>query len=94
MSQITPELIHKVGKLARLKTTEQEANSLMNDLTKIIVMVEKLQSVDTDDCVGSYTDRTLNPRKDEVTVEDIVDQLATNAPDFKFNFFKVPKVIE
>ena len=42
----------------------------------------------------NVTEKTVSIRNDEVSKENSVDDVLSNAPERAQNFFKVPKVVE
>lgn len=86
----------KVGRLARLETTEEQAEALLPPLNNIIGWIETLSEVETDDVepMASPTVTELPLRKDEVNDGDCRDKVLANAPDQAQGFFSVPKVVE
>lgn len=90
------EEIEKVAKLARLELTESEAERFSEQLSDILVYVEKLNELNTDGveplahCLPiTNVFREDNP-KESLPVERAVE----NAPQRDGNFFKVPKILD
>ena len=97
MSDLTKEDVKKIGKLARIRLTEQEVEKFTPELQSIFDWVEQLQEVDTENVppmagVGGYN---LRFREfDEVNDGDKRDEVLKNAPKDKFGCFVVPKVVD
>ncbi len=99
---ITIAEVKKIATLARLSFKDEEYSYMAEQLTDIMSMVDKLSEVDCDGILPltSVLDQVQRLRKDEVTEQNISDQLFANAPgksgtlarDIKC--FVVPKVIE
>ena len=94
--EINRALVEKVAILARLEVPAAAADKLVDQLGKIVAMVEQLGAVDTKDVeplanpagtVDAF--RTDEPRP----CLSRADALA-NAPDRVEMFFKVPRVVE
>ncbi|MBL7069336.1 MAG: Asp-tRNA(Asn)/Glu-tRNA(Gln) amidotransferase subunit GatC [Candidatus Omnitrophica bacterium] len=85
-----------IANLARIKLEKKESSDFSSQLGDIISFVEKLNKVDTKD-----TPPTTHPlplmnvfREDKVKESLPAEKALSNAPDKKYSFFKVPKVIE
>ncbi|GIV34380.1 MAG: aspartyl/glutamyl-tRNA(Asn/Gln) amidotransferase subunit C [Chitinophagales bacterium] len=93
--QITDQLFDKIARLAKLEFSEEERKVIIQDMTAILAMMEKLNEVDvsqTDPLV--YITEEVNPlRKDQATAGLSRDEVFRNAPLHDGVFFKVPKVI-
>ena len=94
--QIDKALISKLEHLARLKLSEEEAQELMGDLNSILLMVEKLQELDTEGVNPlTYINEDVNVlRKDIVKGQIDRANAMKNAPSHDGEHFKVPKVID
>ncbi len=88
--------IRKVARLARIRTTEAEEETLAQELSKILDMVSQLNEVDTTgvEPLTSVVDMDLPRRADEVTDGNRQDDILANAPEAAAGFFVVPKVVE
>lgn len=88
--------IRKVARLARIRTTEGEEETLANELSKILSMVSELNDVDTTgvEPLTSVIDIELPRRADEVTDGNRQDDILANAPEATAGFFVVPKIVE
>jgi len=94
--KIDKALISKLEHLARLELSTEESGHLMQDLNRILEMVEQLQALDTDDVEPLvYINEDENVlRPDQVSGSvDRTDALK-NAPDHDGQHIKVPKVID
>ncbi|PPR10667.1 MAG: Glutamyl-tRNA(Gln) amidotransferase subunit C [Alphaproteobacteria bacterium MarineAlpha11_Bin1] len=90
------ETVVRVARLARLKISEDEANSLAGELSNIIRWIEQLDEVETDgvEPMASVAEMKLRWRTDEVTDDSVSDKVTANAPDLQSGMFSVPKVVE
>ncbi len=88
--------IRKVARLARIRTTESEEETLAGELSKILSMVSELNDVDTTgvEPLTSVIDMQLPMRADEVTDGGRQDDMTANAPEATAGFFVVPKIVE
>jgi aspartyl-tRNA(Asn)/glutamyl-tRNA(Gln) amidotransferase subunit C len=93
---VTPEIVRKIAKLARIAVTEDEVPGLTEQLNGILGWVEQLGEVDTKGVapMASVMPGTLRWRADLVNDGGIQDKVLANAPDATSGFFAVPKVIE
>lgn len=96
MSNISDADIQKIAKLSRIKLSDADHENVSTQVKKVIDWVEDLQEVDTDNIeimTGVYND-PIRMEKDEVLDGDIAEDVLKNAPDEKYGYFAVPKVIE
>ena len=86
----------KVARLARIETTEEQAEALKGQLSNIIGWIEQLSEVDSDNVepLANVVNIDLALRKDEVNDGDCADKVLANAPEETQGFFVVPKVVE
>lgn len=93
---IDAQLISRLEKLARLRLGETERDKLAADLTRILDMVDKLQTLDTQGVEPLvYVSEAENVlREDEVRGQLSQADALQNAPKHDGQFFRVPKVIE
>ncbi|MFN4256905.1 MAG: Asp-tRNA(Asn)/Glu-tRNA(Gln) amidotransferase subunit GatC [Saprospiraceae bacterium] len=93
---IDAQLISRLEKLARLRLGETERDKLAADLTRILDMVDKLQTLDTQGVEPLvYVSEAENVlREDEVHGHLSQADALQNAPKHDGQFFRVPKVIE
>jgi aspartyl-tRNA(Asn)/glutamyl-tRNA(Gln) amidotransferase subunit C len=98
MSRIDRDVIRHLERLARIDLAPDEVESIAEQLTRIVAMVEQLQRVDVegipptramafgDDADGGMREDRVTPGLDRATV-------LSQAPDKTEAFFKVPRVI-
>jgi aspartyl-tRNA(Asn)/glutamyl-tRNA(Gln) amidotransferase subunit C len=93
---IDKSTVHKVAKLARIKTTDAEAEVLAGELSNILGMIQKLNEVNTDgiEPMTSVIEMQMFEREDKVTDGGIPEEIVANAPESTAGFFVVPKVVE
>ncbi len=93
---VDKKTVEYVGKLARVKIDETQAQELKNQLSKIIDYIDKLKEIDVEGVEpmrGVHIQQNVfrtDSSKDSKLQEDILD----NAPSREQNYFKIPKVIE
>ncbi len=93
---VTPEIVRKIARLARIDTPEAALAPLAAELSGILGWVEQLGEVDTSGVapMTAVIPTHLAWRADVVTDGGIADQVLANAPEAMSGFFAVPKVIE
>lgn len=92
--QISKEIVKHTAYLARLSLSEEELELYSHQLAKVLEYIEKLKELDVEDVPP--TSHVLNLknvfRKDEVKPSLPLEEVLKNAPEWKDNFFSVPKV--
>ena len=88
--------VARIARLARVLVPDAEREPLSRELSKILLWIEQLDEIDTDDAaaISSVADMPLRRRADEVTDRDCRDDLLGCAPETQSGFFTVPKVVE
>ena len=96
MSEISNKDVEKVARLAKIEVDAAQAADLADKMKKIVDFAEKLNEVDITDVepLINVNNQQLRMAKDEVTDGDIAERVLSNAPDEKYQYFAVPKVIE
>lgn len=88
--------IHKIADLARIHIDEQDVETLIPEMNKILSFMEKLNELDTRDVKPLvYMNESTNVWRDDVVNQEIstADGLK-NAAKHNKQFFMVPKIIE
>lgn len=93
---LSRDTVRKVASLARLKVTEEELDSLVNDLRAIIGYVEVLNDVDTTDVQPMvHAVELQNVLRADVRMPSLTRAAAlSNAPRTDNEFFLVPAIID
>jgi aspartyl-tRNA(Asn)/glutamyl-tRNA(Gln) amidotransferase subunit C len=88
--------VRRIARLARLKITDEEAQSLQGELTGILRWVEQLNAVDTSavEPMTRVVDMRMKMREDVVSDGNRAGEIVANAPMTEDQFFLVPKVVE
>ena len=96
MSEISNKDVEKVARLAKIEVDAAQTADLADKMKKIVDFAEKLNEVDITDVepLINVNNQQLRMAKDEVTDGDIAERVLSNAPDEKYQYFAVPKVIE
>ncbi len=93
---VDKETVKRVAHLARIKVTDEEAESLQGELNAILGFVEQLNEVDVDGVapMTSVTPMAMKKRTDEITDGGNPVDIVANAPLTEDHYFLVPKVVE
>ena len=88
--------IKKIAKLAKIGLSSQEEAQYEFEIGKILNWTEQLNEVNTDDTEPMYSviSSGARLREDIATAENYKDAVTINAPNSKYGYFVVPKVIE
>jgi aspartyl-tRNA(Asn)/glutamyl-tRNA(Gln) amidotransferase subunit C len=96
MSQITKIQIQHVAELAKIQVSDQESEVLSNKLSTILDLVEKMQSVDTENTEALshaiYQNQKL--RDDQAKDDNDRDRYQQLSQETDNGFYLVPKVLE
>lgn len=95
MSEITPDLVRKLGVLARIDLSEAEVTRLTGQLDAIVDNVAKVTEVATDDVFATSHPIAMENvlRADEVGTPLTVAQVLQNAPDAAEDRFRVTAIL-
>ncbi len=90
------EDVKLVANLARIKISDEEARTTLDQLTGIFYLIEQMQEVDTSTIIpmSHAQDVVQRLRMDVVTEADQHELFQFLAPQVKGGFYLVPKVIE
>jgi len=88
--------VQRAAHLARLGLTDNEAAGYVDDLGRILEMVDKLQSLNTEGIapLAHPLDATQRLRADEVTEKDQREHFQHCAPAVADGLYLVPRVVE
>ena len=94
--KITKQEVDHVAKLARLEMSDQETETLTNQLSSILTYVETLNTLDTTGIVPtSHVLDIRNVMREDVVKPSLTQERALkNAPEQAAGHYKVPKIIE
>ena len=92
---IDHELVRRIGKLSRIRLTDEEVETFSRQLGAILDYFDKLRELDTTDVEPmAHAVEIHNVLADDTPGESLSPQAAlANAPQRDGDFFKVPKVI-
>ena len=94
--KITREHVLKMASLSKIAITEEEIESLTEDMAKIIDFVEKINEVDTENVkpFSSVLDTVNRYRKDEPQTSLPLEEVEKLVPQYASGHIVVPPVIE
>jgi aspartyl-tRNA(Asn)/glutamyl-tRNA(Gln) amidotransferase subunit C len=94
--KISKREVEHVADLARLELSEQEQETLTEQLSSILTYVEKLNELDTKGIEPtSHVLDIRNVMRDDVALPSLSQERAlSNAPEKAAGHYKVPKIIE
>ena len=96
MSELTPQDVEHIANLARLKLTAAEKERYRQQLSAILQYAARLQALDTTDVAPPSS--VLPPRAvlrlDEPGECLTPSELASNAPDWEADQFRVPPILD
>lgn len=97
MPEINKETIKQLSQLSRIHCTEEEQETLLKDLKKILAYIEQLNEIDTENvppCNHVLAEITNVTREDRVGHVLNRDDFLANAPAHVGGMIKVPPVIK
>ncbi|UYF98572.1 MULTISPECIES: Asp-tRNA(Asn)/Glu-tRNA(Gln) amidotransferase subunit GatC [unclassified Halomonas] len=88
--------VRRAAHLARLAISDDQAGRFVDDLSRILDMVDQLQQVNTDGVapLAHPLDATQRLRADEVTDSNQRDEYQRCAPAVEDGLYLVPRVVE
>ena len=88
--------IEKIAGLSQIAVSEDQASALSHDLTNILELVSKMDSIDTDSVqpLAHPFDATQPLRHDQVSEKDQRELFQSIAPQTQSGLYIVPKVLE
>ena len=94
--QVDEKTVRRIARLARIKITDAEAQSLDKELPQILEWVEQLDEVDTSgvEPMTRVVAQKLKMLEDVVADGEKAEEVTANAPLSEDHFFVVPKVVE
>ena len=94
--KIDNKTIDKLAELTKLEFANEAKEEMINDLSRIVAFVEKLNEIDTSNIEPLiYMNDEVNVlREDEIKQNTIQSEALKNAPKKDSDYFKVPKVID
>jgi aspartyl-tRNA(Asn)/glutamyl-tRNA(Gln) amidotransferase subunit C len=92
---IDQKTIFQIAKLARLAITDEEAQRMGEQLSKVLSHFEKISQINTEgvEPLVTPTEITSFWREDLVSQELTAEEIVANAPQKTGNLFTVPPVV-
>ncbi len=93
---VTKKEVDYVADLARLQLSDEETESLVNDMNQILDYMSTLEELDTSDVdpLEHVIDLEYRLRDDKAKEPLSHEDALKNAPDADSDYFRVPRVIE
>lgn len=93
---VTKDDVQYIADLARLQLSDNETESLVDDMNKILDYMDTLDELDTKEVepLEHVIDLESSFRKDEAKEALEHEEALKNAPDADSDYFRVPRVIE
>ncbi|MFT4714253.1 MAG: aspartyl-tRNA(Asn)/glutamyl-tRNA(Gln) amidotransferase subunit C [Candidatus Azotimanducaceae bacterium] len=94
--KIDNQTILNIAELAQLQVGDEAINEYAEKMTAMLDLVEKMQSVNTDDVepVSNPLDAVQRLREDKVTEQNLRDEYQAIAPEVDSGLYLVPRVVE
>ena len=93
---IDKDHILKLADLAKITISEEEVDSYISDINKILELVSQIKDVDTSgvDPLSNVLDQLSDTREDIPEIKLDRDEALANAPDSDGVYFQVPSTIK
>jgi len=93
---VDSKTVERIAHLARLEFSQEEKEEIVNDLNKILGLVDKLSEVDTEDVepLIYMLEEKARLREDVMKQETSQEEALKNAPDKDSDYIRVPKVLD
>jgi aspartyl-tRNA(Asn)/glutamyl-tRNA(Gln) amidotransferase subunit C len=94
--KITEEIIDHIAHLSRLEFEGEDKKLIIQDLERIVGMMDTLQQIPTDDVepLIFMTDEYNALREDVAEVSLSQQEVLKNAPKKDSDYFRIPKVLD
>ena len=93
---LDPSTVKDIATLARIHLDTDQLDHYVDDLSRILILVEQMNQVDTSDIepLAHPQDRHLRLRPDEVTERNQRDTFQAVAPAIEHGLYLVPRVLD
>jgi len=91
---MTHEEVKKLGFLARIEVSKDEAETLAKDMNNILTLLKQIESVDVSDIVPVY--RISNVVREDTNPYppgEFSERILAEAPEIQGGFIKVKKIL-
>ena len=88
--------IDKIAKLAKIAISDEQKPLIKEQLNNIVNWFDKLNEVNVDNIepLINVNEMSLTMNDDEIIQHNNISDILKNAPQAKYDYFTVPKVIE
>ena len=92
---LTEKEVSKIANLSKIEVSADKKTELANKIGKILNWMDNLNEVDTANVepISNVHQINLPMSKDVVGDGGMAEEVLKNAPDAKYNYFTVPKMI-
>ena len=93
---VDSKTVERIAHLARLEFSQEEKEEIVNDLNKILGLVDKLSEVDTEEVepLIYMLEEKARLREDVMKQATSQEEALKNAPDKDSDYIRVPKVLD
>lgn len=93
---VSKEDIEYIAQLCKLKFSEEELESFMDDFCEILKCVDQLGKVDTEGVEPTYhVSSKVQPLREDIAKESLSKEEAIkNAPEEQYGYFKMLRVMD
>jgi aspartyl-tRNA(Asn)/glutamyl-tRNA(Gln) amidotransferase subunit C len=93
---LTEKEVTKIARLSRIEVAPEKKPQLASKISTILDWMESLNEVDTKNIepLSNVHQMSMPMAKDVVSDGGIAEEVLRNAPDAKYGYFTVPKMIE
>ena len=88
--------VSKIADLAKIQIDDNQIDKIVNNLEKILELVDEMNSIDTENVEPMAHPLNLKQelRTDEVTEKNLRDTFQENSSTSEDGYYKVPKIID
>ena len=93
---VSKEDIKYIAQLCKLKFSEEELESFKDDFYEILKYVDQLKKLDTEGIEPTYhVNSKVQPLREDIVKESISkEDVIKNAPEEKYGYFKMLRVMD
>ena len=94
--KLDEKMVDKIAELSKLEFNKNEKEAILEDMNKMLIFIEKLNEIDTDDVEPLiHMTHEINVLREDDAENTISQQEALkNAPSKDSTYFKIPKVLD
>lgn len=93
---VSKEDIKYIAELCKLKFSEEELESFKDDFYKVLKYVDQLKEVDTEGVEPTYhVNSKIQPLREDIVKKSLPkEEVIKNAPEEKYGYFKMLRVMD